>query len=64
MYYIKIMNGDDETRVEITDENVFTDCPVCGDAKQIDLAEVFRDDGCLYSVKIYCQECAKRVQNG
>lgn len=59
MYYIKLMNGTDEIHVEITDENVFTDCPVCGKQKQIDLAEIYKGGGDLYSTTIYCAECAE-----
>jgi hypothetical protein len=31
-----------EATVEITDENVFTRCPGCGDEVSVDLAELFQ----------------------
>lgn len=54
MFYVKA----GKEKIEITDENVFSDCPVCGKEKQVDIAEI--DD--LFGISIYCFECAEKVK--
>ena len=45
MFYVKAKLSDAvEVTVGITDENVFTRCPGCGDEVSVDLAELFSDD--------------------
>lgn len=56
MFYVQLMNGDYKVQVEITDENVYTDCPVCGKPRQVDITEI----DCLYSTEIYCTECFEK----
>ena len=42
MFYVKEKISDAvNVTVEITDENVFTRCPGCGDEVNVDLAELF-----------------------
>lgn len=53
-----------EVSVEITDENVFTRCPCCGDEISVDLAELFSDGECdLYGTAVYCDECSRKIRN-
>ena len=46
---------------EITDENVFTRCPGCGDKVSIDIAELFSDgEGDLFGTSVYCSDCTEK----
>lgn len=64
MFYVKTKINEETTiTTELTDENVFTICPECGKEFEIDLHDVFSNDGDLYSTSIYCAECsAKRIK--
>lgn len=60
MFYMKY-NG---RKLEITEDNVFTRCPVCGKEFTVDVSELFQDgDIDLYGTSIYCPECAERDGN-
>ena len=66
MFYVKErLNDAVEVNVEITDENVFTRCPGCGDEVCVDLAELFGgDEDCdLYGTAVYCEECSRKIRN-
>lgn len=59
MYYVKLQNGDSVIKVEITDENVFTDCPICGEETRIDIKEwLSNPDNDLCSTVQYCADCS------
>lgn len=61
MFYIKATIADGVTlKSEITDENVFTVCPGCGNEHSVDLAAVLSGDCDLYSTQIYCEACSER----
>lgn len=64
MFYLKVEIGEGcEIKAEITDENVFTVCPVCGKEHAIDLAEILSDgESDLFSTQIFCAECSKKYQ--
>ena len=57
MFYIKTELPDGKTvKTEVTDENVFTRCPGCGDEVSVDLAELFSDsESDLYWHTLYLQ---------
>jgi len=65
MFYVKEkLNDAVEATVEITDENVFTRCPGCGDEVSVDLAELFSDgESDLYGTAVYCKECSRKIRN-
>lgn len=65
MFYLKTKINDETAIItELTGENVFTFCPECGKEFEIDLHDVFSNDGDLYSTAIYCAECsAKRIKS-
>jgi ssDNA-binding Zn-finger/Zn-ribbon topoisomerase 1 len=56
MFYIKVENDDMKIKIDITDENVFTVCPVCGEEFQIDISDIGEFD--LYGTSIYCKKCS------
>lgn len=60
MFYVKSkINDESEIRVEITDENVFTICPKCGQEHAVDLSEIFSDGHSdLFSTSVYCRKCS------
>lgn len=65
MYYVKSkINDEVEIKVDITDENVFTICPVCGVEHQIDIVDVIQSgEFDLFSTAIYGNQCTiKRNQ--
>lgn len=59
MFYVKIQEEGLTVKATITDENVFTDCPVCGKQIQADLYDILQD-GDLFSTSIYCKECYEK----
>lgn len=56
MFYIQLGANGLDVRVKITEENVFTDCPVCGKPLDVDITEI--ED--LYGTSIYCTECFEK----
>ena len=61
MFFVKEERDGVNLRVEITDENVYANCPVCGCEHQVDLASVFLDgQGDLMSTQVYCEECSEK----
>lgn len=62
MFYVKTQPAYGVTvKTEITDENVFTDCPSCGAEVAIDLTEMFGDGECdLFGTAVYCTGCSER----
>ena len=62
-YYVKetTENGG-VIRVPITEDNVFTHCPVCGKEHQLNefIDLVRRGEFDLYGTAIYCERCAKK----
>lgn len=60
MFYMKYKGHN----LEITEENVFTCCPVCGKEFPVDISGLFQDgEADLYATSIYCPECATRDGN-
>lgn len=59
MFYVKTkINEGTEIRTEITDENVFTVCPQCGQEHAVDLSEIFSDGHSdLFGTAVYCRKC-------
>lgn len=64
MFYVKGKIGDTRIEVELTAENVYTVCPVCGEEIQVDLSEVFKDENADFqSSNIFCdKECAAEYE--
>ncbi|WP_206460394.1 hypothetical protein [Anaerovorax sp. IOR16] len=58
------LNNGSEIVISITDENVFTKCPVCGKEIQADLQELFENEGELFGTTFYCEEHAPEIING
>lgn len=63
MFYVKEeLNDAMDITIEITDENVYGTCPVCGKEVPIDLTEVFSDSATdLFATSVLCDSCAKHV---
>lgn len=66
MFYVKAkINDTVELTVEIQDDNVFTQCPKCGQEVAIDLVEIFCDvENDLYGTAVYCAECSRKRSEG
>lgn len=66
MFYTKEkINDSMEVSIEITDENVFTRCPVCGKEFSVDLVDILGDGECdLYGTAVLCDECSQEVLEG
>ena len=64
MFYVKTKINDETTiTTELTDENVFTQCPECGKEFAIDLYDIFKSGGDLFGTAVYCAECsAQRIE--
>ncbi len=66
MFYVKErLNDSMEISIEITDENVFCRCPMCGSEVSVDITEFLSDgESDLYGTAVFCDECSKKVKNG
>ena len=66
MFYVKErLNDSLEISIEITDENVFCHCPMCGVEVMVDIAEILGDgESDLFGTAIYCSECSKKIRVG
>ena len=56
MFYIQLGANGLDVRVKITEENMYTDCPICGEPKEVDITEI--ED--LYGTSIYCTACFEK----
>lgn len=63
MFYVKEpINDAMEVTVEISDENVFCRCPVCGREVLVDLEEVLGDGkGDLSGTTVLCEDCSREL---
>lgn len=63
MFYVKTnLNENIEIKVDLYDDEIFTQCPKCGKEIQVEpeeLAEIIKNQG-LASTSIYCEECSKK----
>lgn len=62
MFYVKTNITDDvEIKVNLYDDEIFTQCTKCGKEIQVDteLLKSILEDGDLASTSIYCEECSK-----
>ena len=66
MFYVKErVNDSMEISIEITDENVFTHCPMCGFEVSVDIAEILSDgESDLYGTAVFCDGCSKKIKSG
>jgi len=66
MFYVKErLNDAMEVSIEITDENVFCHCPMCGSEVSVDIAEILSDgESDLFGTAVFCDECGKKVRTG
>lgn len=66
MFYVKErLNDSMEISIEITDENVFCRCPMCGVEVMVDIAEILSDgESDLFGTSVYCSECNKKIRAG
>lgn len=63
MFYIKeTLSESTAINIEITDENVYGKCPVCGCEVSVDLVDLFAEGEVdLYSTQVLCDHCSKNV---
>ena len=63
MFYVKEpINDAMEVTIEISDENVFCRCPVCGREVMVDLEEVLGDgNGDLFDTAVLCEDCSREL---
>lgn len=66
MFYVKERLSDTlEISIQITDENVFCYCPMCGSEVSVDIAEILNNgESDLFGTAIYCSECSKKIRVG
>lgn len=62
MFYIKEEFGDNNViEVEITGENAYTRCALCGKEISVDLMELILDGCDIYSTSLFCGDrCFKK----
>ena len=65
MFYVKTnLNKNIEIKVDLYDDEIFTQCPKCGKEIQVDnetLANILKDAD-LSSTSLYCGKCSKEVK--
>lgn len=60
MIYVKAKTDEAEIKVVITDENVYTLCPICGKEHMVDIIGLCEDGNFdLYGTSVYCPECSE-----
>ncbi len=66
MFYVKDKLGNaSEIKVAISDENVFTICPLCGAEVDVDLLEITKDEPFdVEGSSVLCSECSKKLLEG
>lgn len=65
MFYVKTNITDDvELKVDLYDDEIFTQCANCGKEIQVETEELRQvlQDGDLTSTSIYCKNCSKEVK--
>lgn len=59
MFYLK----DNEKKLPITCDNVYTTCPQCGREHKVDLEEILESgEHDLDTTQVYCEECSAERQ--
>ena len=63
MFYVKErINEGAEISIDITDENVFCRCPICGREVLVDLEDVLGDgNGDLFGTSVMCEDCSRKL---
>ncbi len=60
--YLKLPAGDGKfTVIPLTDENVFSICPICGEEHQVDLDELVTMPGFEFSRRVCCWPCTVAI---
>ena len=65
MFYVKEKLGTGLlVQIDLTDENIFTTCPMCGEEVGLDagLLATVLTDGDFHSTAVYCEECSKKEE--
>ena len=64
MFYVKATLAEGvEINIDITGENVYTRCPVCGKEMNVDIFEdATYTEICPYSTKYICEECTQKMK--
>ena len=58
VFYVKHEAEGVSAKINVTDENVFTDCPQCGEATKIDLEDYLRLGDNDLCDSVYCDKCS------
>ena len=63
MFYVKTQLAPETSlQTEIHEDNVFTQCPRCGEEIAVNLAEIFGDvEVDLFGTSVYCEACSKAL---
>jgi hypothetical protein len=63
MFYTKTRINEMEVKVNVSTDNVYCCCPMCGKEMQVDLVKIFRGskDGTLENTQAVCEDCEKEV---
>lgn len=63
MFYVKKEIGNDiVVKIDLYDDEIYTQCPICGEEIQIDgefLAQIL-NGGDLIGTSVYCEKCSKK----
>lgn len=60
--YLKLPAGEGKfTVIPLTDENVYSICPICGEEHQVDLDELITIPGFEFSRRVCCWPCTATI---
>lgn len=65
MFYVKTKISDDvEVKVDLYDDEIYTQCPKCGKEIQVETGELNQvlENGDLANSSLYCENCSKEVR--
>lgn len=65
MFYVKTNISDNvEIKVDLYDDEIFTQCPKCGKEMQVETEELKQvlEGGDLAGSSLYCEKCSKQLE--
>ena len=66
MFYARTkINSEVEIKIDLYEDEIFTQCPNCGQEIQLppkELAEIIKEHG-ITGTSVYCEKCSKKMQS-
>lgn len=61
--YLKLPAGEGKfTVIPLTDENIYSICPICGEEHQVDIDDLITAPGFSFSRRVCCLPCTVEIE--